>query len=111
VLHGQCRLIADEEEHALRQWDLVHLPAGVAHVFVGAGDGPCAVRKPREQRTELPGVLEPRLRSEPGVPALGIGLQRLLVVGVGRYREPPRRRTTPSRPPPARCGLSASSRA
>jgi thiamine pyrophosphate-dependent acetolactate synthase large subunit-like protein len=43
VLHGQCLLIADEEEHALRQWDVVHLPAGVAHVFVGAGDGPCAV--------------------------------------------------------------------
>jgi mannose-6-phosphate isomerase-like protein (cupin superfamily) len=43
VLHGQCRLIADEEEHALRQWDLVHLPAGVAHVFVGAGDGPYGV--------------------------------------------------------------------
>jgi uncharacterized cupin superfamily protein len=43
VLHGQCVLIADDQEHALRQWDLVHLPAGVAHVFVGAGDGPCAV--------------------------------------------------------------------
>jgi len=43
VLHGECLLIADEAEHALRQWDLVHLPAGVAHVFVGAGDGPCAV--------------------------------------------------------------------
>jgi uncharacterized cupin superfamily protein len=43
VLHGECLLIADDQEHALRQWDFVHLPAGVAHAFVGAGDGPCAV--------------------------------------------------------------------
>ena len=28
---------------ALRQWDFFHCPAGVEHVFVGAGDGPCAV--------------------------------------------------------------------
>jgi hypothetical protein len=35
-------LIADDEEHALRQWDFVHLPAGVARVFAGAGDGSSA---------------------------------------------------------------------
>ena len=25
------------------QWDFVHCPAGTKHVFVGAGDGPCAI--------------------------------------------------------------------
>jgi uncharacterized cupin superfamily protein len=43
VLHGECVAILDGEERRLRQWDFVHCPAGVAHVFVGAGDGPCAV--------------------------------------------------------------------
>jgi hypothetical protein len=31
------------EERLLRQRDFLHCPAGTAHVFVGAGDGPCAV--------------------------------------------------------------------
>jgi uncharacterized cupin superfamily protein len=43
VLHGECIAIVDGEERPLRQWDLFHCPAGVEHVFVGAGDGPCAV--------------------------------------------------------------------
>jgi uncharacterized cupin superfamily protein len=43
VLHGECIVILDGEEHRLRQWDFVHCPAGTEHVFVGAGDGPCAV--------------------------------------------------------------------
>jgi len=43
VLHGECLVILDGEERPLRQWDLVHCPAGVEHVFVGAGDGPSAV--------------------------------------------------------------------
>jgi uncharacterized cupin superfamily protein len=43
VLEGECILIVDGEERRLGQWDFVHLPAGVEHVFVGAGDGPCAV--------------------------------------------------------------------
>jgi uncharacterized cupin superfamily protein len=43
VLHGECVVILDGEERSLRQWDFVHCPAGVEHVFVGAGDGPCAV--------------------------------------------------------------------
>jgi uncharacterized cupin superfamily protein len=43
VLHGECIVILDGEERSLRQWDFVHCPAGVEHVFVGAGDGPCAV--------------------------------------------------------------------
>src|SRR5437764_7154980 len=43
VLHGECIAIIAGEEHRLRQWDFLHCPAGVAHAFVGAGDGPCAV--------------------------------------------------------------------
>jgi hypothetical protein len=30
-------------ERPLRQWDLVHCPAGTKHVIVGAGDGPSVV--------------------------------------------------------------------
>ena len=43
VLAGECTLVVEEEERTLRQWDYVHCPAGTDHVFVGAGDGPCAV--------------------------------------------------------------------
>ena len=27
----------------MKAWDYVHCPPGVSHVFVGAGDGPCAI--------------------------------------------------------------------
>jgi uncharacterized cupin superfamily protein len=43
VLYGECIAILEGEERPLRQWDFLHCPAGVEHVFVGAGDGPCAV--------------------------------------------------------------------
>ena len=43
VLAGECIAIIDNEERPLRQWDFFHCPAGVNHVFVGAGDGPCAI--------------------------------------------------------------------
>lgn len=43
VLHGECIVILNGEERPLRQWDFVHCPAGTDHVFVGAGEGPCAV--------------------------------------------------------------------
>jgi uncharacterized cupin superfamily protein len=43
VLAGECLLIIEGEERALRQWDFVHCPAWTEHVFVGAGDGPCAI--------------------------------------------------------------------
>jgi uncharacterized cupin superfamily protein len=43
VLAGECLAIVDGEERPLRQWDLLHCPAGTEHVFVGAGAGPCAV--------------------------------------------------------------------
>jgi uncharacterized cupin superfamily protein len=43
VLSGECLLLVEGEERPLKQWDFVHCPAGTAHVFVGAGSGPCAV--------------------------------------------------------------------
>src|SRR5690242_5438046 len=43
VLRGECLLIAEGEERLLRQWDLVHCPPHVAHVIVGAGEGPSLV--------------------------------------------------------------------
>lgn len=43
VLYGECIAIIDGREQPLRQWDFFHCPAGVEHVFVGAGGGPCAV--------------------------------------------------------------------
>lgn len=43
VLHGECIAIVDGEERVLRQWDFLHCPAGTEHVFVGVGQGPCAV--------------------------------------------------------------------
>jgi uncharacterized cupin superfamily protein len=43
VLHGECLLLVEGEERPLRAWDFVHLPPGTDHVFVGAGDSPCAI--------------------------------------------------------------------
>jgi uncharacterized cupin superfamily protein len=43
VLSGECLLLVEGEERRLHQWDFVHCPAWTEHVFVGAGDGPCAV--------------------------------------------------------------------
>ena len=43
VLSGECLVIIDGEERTLRAWDFVHCPAWTEHIFVGAGDGPCAI--------------------------------------------------------------------
>jgi len=43
VLAGEALLICEGEERPLRQWDLVHCPAGTEHVIVGAGAGPSVV--------------------------------------------------------------------
>jgi uncharacterized cupin superfamily protein len=43
VLAGEALLLVDGEERPLRAWDFVHCPPGTEHVFVGAGDGPCAI--------------------------------------------------------------------
>ncbi len=43
VLSGECLLLIEGEQRRLRAWDFVHSPPWTEHVFVGAGDGPCAV--------------------------------------------------------------------
>jgi uncharacterized cupin superfamily protein len=43
VLHGECTLLVEGEERHLKQWDFFHSPSGCEHIFVGAGDGPCAI--------------------------------------------------------------------
>jgi uncharacterized cupin superfamily protein len=43
VLSGECTLLVEGQERPLRPWDFVHSPAGTEHIFVGAGDGPCAI--------------------------------------------------------------------
>jgi len=52
VLHGECVLIMEGEERRLRQWDFVHCPAGTNHIFVGAGECPCAVLMIGSRREE-----------------------------------------------------------
>jgi uncharacterized cupin superfamily protein len=52
VLYGECIVILQGVEKPMRQWDFLHCPAGVEHVFVGAGDGPCAVLMIGARRTE-----------------------------------------------------------
>ena len=43
VLSGECLLLVEGEERPLKQWDFFHAPPWTEHVFVGAGDGPCAI--------------------------------------------------------------------
>jgi uncharacterized cupin superfamily protein len=43
VLSGECLLLIEGQERPLKAWDFVHCPAWTEHVFVGAGDGPCAI--------------------------------------------------------------------
>jgi uncharacterized cupin superfamily protein len=43
VLSGEALAIVEGEERPMRAWDLLHCPAGVDHVVIGAGDGPCVV--------------------------------------------------------------------
>ena len=43
LVSGECLLLIEGEERRLKAWDFVHCPPWAEHVFVGAGDGPCAV--------------------------------------------------------------------
>jgi uncharacterized cupin superfamily protein len=58
VLSGECLLLVNGEERALKAWDYVHCPPGVSHVFIGAGDGPCVIlmigHRPQEHKLFYP---------------------------------------------------------
>lgn len=43
VLSGECLLVVEEQERRLQAWDFVHCAPGTRHIFVGAGDRPCAI--------------------------------------------------------------------
>ena len=43
VLTGECTLLVEGEERTLRAWDFFPAPPGTEHIFVGAGDEPCAI--------------------------------------------------------------------
>jgi uncharacterized cupin superfamily protein len=43
VLSGEALLIVEGEERPLRAWDYFHCPAGVEHIIVGGGNGPCVL--------------------------------------------------------------------
>lgn len=43
VLSGECTLLVEGEERTLRAWDFFHASAETEHIFVGAGDEPCAI--------------------------------------------------------------------
>ena len=43
VLSGECICLIEGEERRLKAWDFVHCPPGTRHIFVGAGNGPCAI--------------------------------------------------------------------
>jgi uncharacterized cupin superfamily protein len=43
VLSGECKLLVEGEERALKPWDFFHCPQGTVHVFVGTGEEPCVV--------------------------------------------------------------------
>ena len=72
VLAGECLLLIEEQERRLHAWDFVHCPAGTAHIFVGAGDGPCAIFMAGARR-EGAGVTYPR---SPLALAHGAGVKR-----------------------------------
>jgi uncharacterized cupin superfamily protein len=43
VIAGECLLLIEGEERPVKAWDFVHCPPWTAHVFVGAGTGPCVI--------------------------------------------------------------------
>jgi uncharacterized cupin superfamily protein len=53
VIAGECLLLVEDEERPLRAWDFVHCPPNTAHVFVGAGRGPCVVLMVGPRTTEV----------------------------------------------------------
>jgi uncharacterized cupin superfamily protein len=69
VLSGECLLLIEGQERHLKAWDFVHCPPWTEHVFVGAGDGPCAVLAVGTRRTDetVYPVSELALRHRAGV--------------------------------------------
>jgi uncharacterized cupin superfamily protein len=58
VLSGECMLLVEEQERPLRQWDFFHCPGDTRHIFVGVGNGPCAIlmigARPKDETLHYP---------------------------------------------------------
>jgi uncharacterized cupin superfamily protein len=54
VLGGEALAIVEDEEVSLGTWDYLFCPPGVAHVVVGAGEGPSTVLMAGGRRAESP---------------------------------------------------------
>jgi uncharacterized cupin superfamily protein len=69
ILRGEALLVVEGGERPLRAWDFVHTPAWSEHVFVGAGDGPCAILAigARDDRGVVYPVADVALRRDAGV--------------------------------------------
>jgi uncharacterized cupin superfamily protein len=71
VLYGECLLLVEGEERPLKQWDFVHCPPMTQHVFVGAGEGPCAIlmvgTRPNPDEVLLYPVADVALKHNAGV--------------------------------------------
>ena len=72
VVSGECLLLVEGEERALRAWDFVHSPGGTNHMIVGAGSGPSVVVAvgARGGRKGLVYPVEPLARAH------GVGVER-----------------------------------
>jgi uncharacterized cupin superfamily protein len=70
VLSGECLVLIEGEERKLKAWDFVHCPPWTEHVFVGAGDGPCAIlmvgMRPEHEELRYP-VVDVARRHNAGV--------------------------------------------
>jgi uncharacterized cupin superfamily protein len=70
VLAGECLLLVEGEERRLSAWDFVHCPPYTEHIFVGAGESPCALLLTGNRRPGRPifyPVSELALRHAAGV--------------------------------------------
>jgi uncharacterized cupin superfamily protein len=101
VLAGACDLVVEGRERRLRAWDFFHCPPGTAHVFVGAGAGPCVLvmlgARSGEHRTTYP--VEPAARRR------GAGVERATDSPHEAYAGKPH--WQPARPPHDRLPWSA----
>src|SRR5687768_10582246 len=88
VLSGECRLLGEGEERRLKAGDFVHCPPWTDHVFVGAGEGDCAILASGRAPAEASCTRSPRSPSDMGQ--------------ASSRRRPPRTRRTPDLPSPCR---------
>jgi uncharacterized cupin superfamily protein len=59
VLSGECTAVVEEQERPMKRGDFLYAPPGTAHIFVGAGPGPCVMvmvsnRKPEGEELLYP---------------------------------------------------------